>query len=428
MIQTLALLIDGYRELNAKRLFWIVLALSGLIVAVFAAVGIDNGTLTILWFHIPRVLGPLGFLTPAAFYKALFVLFGVQTWLSWIAVILAVVSTAGIFPDFLAGGSVDLYLSKPISRVRLFATKYVTGLLFVALQVSVFSAACFLVLGIRGGSWVPSLFLAVPAIVLMFSYLFAVSTLLGVLTRSTVASMLLTLLFWFLVWAVQTTEAGLLTERIEVRSRSGELIRRIHMVEAELAAPPAVVPPSATTRPATAEATTGPASAPARHPRPADDSLVSTVARLFGVGRGADRPSTEAQLRQQLAGYRKELASEHADGWATAHRVAYSAFAPLPKTGATVEWAVNRLLRDVDLPWLRGSDDDANDVTDADGSDDDAPAGRRRGFRFAANRDSALRARRIIDHRGLGWDVGTSLGFEAVVLGFACWRFNRRDY
>jgi hypothetical protein len=46
--------------------------------------------------------------------------------------------------------------------------------------------------------------------VCFFSYLFSVSSLLGVVTRSTVAALLLTLLFWFFVWAVGTTENTLL--------------------------------------------------------------------------------------------------------------------------------------------------------------------------------------------------------------------------
>ena len=39
LTQTLALLLDAYRELNAKKLFWITMILSGVIVLAFAAVG-----------------------------------------------------------------------------------------------------------------------------------------------------------------------------------------------------------------------------------------------------------------------------------------------------------------------------------------------------------------------------------------------------
>ena len=100
-------------------------------------------------------------------------------YLTWVAAVLALISTSSMFPDFLTGGSIDLYLSKPIGRVRLFFTKYVSGLMFVALQVSVFAVGSFLVLGWRGHSWEPSLFLAIPIVVIFFSYLYGICVLLG---------------------------------------------------------------------------------------------------------------------------------------------------------------------------------------------------------------------------------------------------------
>src|SRR4029077_12078354 len=109
---------------------------------------------------------PIGFNTGIMprgdFYKLMFNTLGVGIWLSWIATVLALISTAGIFPDMLTGGSIDLYLSKPISRLRLFFTKYLSALLFVGLQVGLFTLASFLVLGIRGGTWLWGLFLAIP--------------------------------------------------------------------------------------------------------------------------------------------------------------------------------------------------------------------------------------------------------------------------
>ncbi|MFZ1933369.1 MAG: hypothetical protein WAU84_06460, partial [Thermoguttaceae bacterium] len=141
---------------------------------------------------------------------ALFVQIGIGTWLSWIASILALISTAGIFPDLMTAGSIDLFVSKPIGRLRLFFTEYLAGLLFAALQVTIFTVACFLVMGLRGGVWEPGLFLAVPIVVCFFSYLFSVCAFLGVVTRSTIAALLLTLLFWFGIWAVGTAERTLL--------------------------------------------------------------------------------------------------------------------------------------------------------------------------------------------------------------------------
>ena len=156
LTQTLALFIDSYRELSAKKIFWLTMGISGLIVLMIAAVGMsDDGSMTILWFETSLPLGDLG-LEKGVFYKVVFVNLGFRFWLAWGATILALASTAGIFPDFISGGAIDLALSKPIGRVRLLLTKYVASLLFVALQVAVFSLCAFLVIGIRGGAWEPA--------------------------------------------------------------------------------------------------------------------------------------------------------------------------------------------------------------------------------------------------------------------------------
>ena len=70
MSQTLALLLDAYRDLNSRRMFWIVLILSGLVAASFAAIG-----LTPTGFEIFRGSSHLTFSTaksslPATFTKA----------------------------------------------------------------------------------------------------------------------------------------------------------------------------------------------------------------------------------------------------------------------------------------------------------------------------------------------------------------------
>ena len=124
--------------------------------------------------------------------------------------ILAVISTAAIVPDFVSGGAVELALSKPIGRVRLFLTKYFMGLLFVTLQVGVFSLASFLVIGLRGGAWEPRLFMAIPIVVGVFSFLFCVSALVGLLTRSTIAALLLTLLFWIFLFILNAADSSTL--------------------------------------------------------------------------------------------------------------------------------------------------------------------------------------------------------------------------
>jgi ABC-type transport system involved in multi-copper enzyme maturation permease subunit len=201
-VQTWGIFVDAYREMNARKLFWIVMILSALVMAAFATIGATETSLTFLSWDISPEMGVSG----QVLYKLIFSYMVVGFYLTWVATGLALISTASIFPDFMTGGAVDLYLSKPIGRTRLFLTKYLAGLLFVAMQVAVFSLASFLVLGIRGRTWEPSLFLAIPIVVAFFSYLYGICVLFGVLTRSTLAALLLTILAWFCIWGVDQVD------------------------------------------------------------------------------------------------------------------------------------------------------------------------------------------------------------------------------
>src|SRR5262245_32088070 len=120
IMQTIAIFRDAYRELNSKKLFWLVLLLSGIVVASFAAVGVNDRWLVVLFWTLDSSIFNSRLFPPAVFYKLLFANLGIGFWLAWLATILALVSTAGIFPDFISSGSIELVLSRPLGRLRLF--------------------------------------------------------------------------------------------------------------------------------------------------------------------------------------------------------------------------------------------------------------------------------------------------------------------
>ena len=221
MIQTLALLHAAYRELNARKLFWVTLGLSLLVVAAMAALGINEKGMTLLWWQFDLAFLNTNIMPVDVFYKLIFSQLAVPYWLAWIATILALISTASIFPDMVSGGSIDILLSKPIGRARLFLTRYLTGLLFVLLQVSVFTIAAFLVIGFRGGAWEPWILISIPLVLLFYSYLFSICALLGTITKSTIASFLITMLFWLMVFGVNSGEQITLAGRTSLEISLG---------------------------------------------------------------------------------------------------------------------------------------------------------------------------------------------------------------
>lgn len=376
MSQTLAIFTDAYRELNSKKMFWAVLIISALVVVAFATVGINERGVSVLWFKWESSIWNTRMIARGMFYKWIFGAFGVGAWLSWLAIVLALISTAGMIPDFITGGSIDLYVSKPISRMRLFLTKYASGLLFVALQVFIFSLASFLVIGFRGQSWDWRVFAAVPVVVLVFSYLYSVCVFLGLLTRSTIASLLLTILFWLLLYGLATTETLLMSSRISGEREESAYARLLPTISNQIAT--------------------------------AEKSL-------------ADGDASAEDLIKKLTIQKQELETKKAktDPGRKNIRTTQEAFqtvrAFLPKTGEATpllqKWMgiEDEMVSGNSRRWKL----DFSDGTDVSWDDPESM-------------QTAMR--RVYIERPVRWVIGTSLAFEAVVLGLAGWIFCRRDY
>jgi ABC-type transport system involved in multi-copper enzyme maturation permease subunit len=119
---------------------------------------------------------------------------------AWIVVLLSIVVTAFIIPNMLRKGAVDLLLVRPLNRPQLLLYRYLSGVLYVGTTVGLMFGVVWLVLGLRSGVWKPGLLLSVPVITFFFAVLYAASTLIGVVSRSAVAAILMTCIIWFGLW------------------------------------------------------------------------------------------------------------------------------------------------------------------------------------------------------------------------------------
>ena len=211
MIQTWAILVDSYRLLLARKLFWVTLAISALVVLAYGSIGFTEDGIS-LFFGITSIESPefaKGTPLARALYVGLFTSFIVPIWLAWVATILALISTTTIYPDFMSEGAIDVVLAKPLHRAKVFFVKYLGSLLFVFTQVGIFCVGVFFATGFRLGEWNWMLFAAVPLITLFYSFLYCVNVLAGVLWRSGIAALLATMLFWFGLFVIQTSENAL---------------------------------------------------------------------------------------------------------------------------------------------------------------------------------------------------------------------------
>ncbi|MEO1512657.1 MAG: ABC transporter permease, partial [Planctomycetota bacterium] len=298
---------------------------------------------------------------------------------TWIATALALVSTCGTIPDLVQEGSVETMLSRPISRVRLLLTKYSLGLLFVAFQVLIFSAGSVLVFGIRAGVWEPRIFLAVPIVVLFYSYLFSICALVGLLTRSTIAALLVTALAWFGLFLANTADEMLLGFQKVAEARVELRQQRLHLEEG-----------MATTelRRRLEESQTLP------------EDWAPTPAEL-------DESSPSVVLwREQV-----EESQSNAESLEFWHDVAVWVKLVLPKTAETIALLDRELI-------------DPERITVSQARENDRPRDDdERAMMLGAERTQAA-----LRERSLAWVLGTSFAFEAFILGICCVIFARKDY
>jgi len=377
LMQTKAMFIDAYRELNAKKLFWITMMLTVVFSLALATIGIDESGVSFLWFKIGFLPLNTDIITAKQFYLAAFSYLGIGIWLTWIATILAIISTSGIIPDLVTEGVIECMLAKPISRVRLFLTKYSTGLMFVALQVAAFSVVSMLVIWIRGGYLEPRILLAIPIVVCFYSFLYSVTAFIGLISKSTMTAMLITGLFWGMIFVINLGENIVITFEESTRLYVQEREERIDLAR-------------------------------------------SNTIKLLERQNPADEeyePSEDEILKMNpfLTNFQIELENDRKDlrtlgVWSSS---IFAVKTILPKTAETIDLLNRNLIAD---DALMGDESEDEPIIDPQ-SDIDID-------QSELNRNVTERFR----ERSIAWILGTSFLFEGVLLGLCCWIFARRDF
>lgn len=210
---------DTFRQALHARIFWVMLGVTGLCTALCLSVSIaggqslkpageielfgaddkpytgvspEHGQLSVGFGSIRLLL----FRDGAAAVHFLHVV--LAKWVAGAAgLILALVWTAAFLPEFLQPANAAVLLAKPVPRGTLLVGKYLGVVVFVGCQAVLFVGATWVALGVRTGYWQLGYLLAVPILVVHFAIVYSFSVLLAVCTRSTVACVFGSILFWF---------------------------------------------------------------------------------------------------------------------------------------------------------------------------------------------------------------------------------------
>ncbi len=113
-----------------------------------------------------------------------------------LGVFIAILVTAAIVPHTFEPGAIDLLLSKPVSRMLVFVTKFFGGCVFILINASYLIAGLWVIAGVRFQVWNANLLLCIPVFLFLFAICYAVSAVAGLIWKNAIVSVVLTIVFW----------------------------------------------------------------------------------------------------------------------------------------------------------------------------------------------------------------------------------------
>lgn len=123
---------------------------------------------------------------------------GFSGFLYLVGTFLALFATAHLVPRLQEKGTIDLYLSRPVSRVALLLSRYAGGLLLAAANILYLIGTMWLIVVWKTRIYHPRFLMSGVVILFMVATLLAFAFLIGVVTSSTGVSLMATYAIFFL--------------------------------------------------------------------------------------------------------------------------------------------------------------------------------------------------------------------------------------
>lgn len=112
---------------------------------------------------------------------------------------LSIFSVSSFIPQMIEKGSIDLLLSKPISRPQILLGKFIGGTFMVFVNLSYLVLGIWVLIGLKFGDWDPNFLLTIFTITFAFAVLYALVILVGIITKSSIVSMIISYIIFFIV-------------------------------------------------------------------------------------------------------------------------------------------------------------------------------------------------------------------------------------
>lgn len=198
-----ALVQDAFYQVLDNKIFRILVLLAIVLIAPTFLVAFKPDEVSVLFGWWTFSYSDIGFLTAGRTasnanvlaIQALQSIF-VQTLAGTFGIFFSLAATAFFVPRMLEKGEADTLFSKPAGRFVLLFARYVSGVLFVGVLALVLVLGMHIGLLLRSGYSDPGFLWSVLTLVYTFALIHAFSTMVGVITRSAVTALLVSLMFF----------------------------------------------------------------------------------------------------------------------------------------------------------------------------------------------------------------------------------------
>ncbi len=197
-----AIILDTFRELMHRKtlpIFFGIITLTHLFFLLALHTDVAEGTIASL--RVMGMQGSTGTPIPVDRFVS-----GLQAGIAFVlyplGILLAVFATASLVPRMLEKGSIDLLLSKPVSRPVLFASRTLGAFLVASAHLLYLALGIGMILGLKTGIWNGGFLLSGLMVSIYFGSLLGFLVLVGVLLRSTSIGVMVTALIFIVSLAM----------------------------------------------------------------------------------------------------------------------------------------------------------------------------------------------------------------------------------
>jgi len=193
----LAIIKNTFREALAKKIFIGYYIFYGIVVLfMFFAVNVDAVQGVISFTDVKHTIDTVegGFLQ-IAFPLILF---------------FSLISASSFIPSMVEKGTIDLLISRPISRFSILISKFIGAILFVATSMVFLIGSIWLILSLKSGYWNFAFLFSIVTLTVAFAIMYSITVYIGLSTQSSIIAILVNFFLIFVLCPILSAREQLI--------------------------------------------------------------------------------------------------------------------------------------------------------------------------------------------------------------------------